>query len=89
MLIIPTEVDIGETVNIITLVTNTSGQSGIYEVVLNINDVAEASSQVTIAAGDSALVSFSTAKDTAGTYLIEVNGLTGSFTVKERGEVPD
>ncbi|TRZ52027.1 MAG: hypothetical protein D4S01_03645, partial [Dehalococcoidia bacterium] len=67
MLIIPTEVNTGETVNIIILVTNTSGQPGIYEVTLNINDVAEASSKVTIAAGDSALVSFSTTKDTAGT----------------------
>ncbi len=88
MLIIPTEVNTGETVNIITLVTNTSGQSGSYEVTLKINGVAEASSQVIIGAGDSALVDFSTTKDTAGTYLIDVNGLTGSFIVKERGEAP-
>ncbi|TRZ47888.1 MAG: hypothetical protein D4S01_11370, partial [Dehalococcoidia bacterium] len=88
MLIIPTEVNTGETVNIFVSVTNTGGQPGSYEATLKINGVAEASSKVTIAAGDSALVSFSTTKDTAGTYLLEIDGISGSFTVKERPEAP-
>lgn len=86
--IAPTEVDIGETVNITILLTNTGGQSGSYEVTLRVNGIIEASKKVTLAAGDSELVSFSTIKNTAGTYSLEVDGLTGSFTVKEKPVAP-
>ncbi|MBA7631613.1 hypothetical protein ES703_39146 [subsurface metagenome] len=84
LLIIPTEVDIGETVNTIISIANTGGQSGSYEVTLKINGLVEASKNVTLAAGDSELVSFDIVKDTAGTYSLDVAGLTGSFTVKEK-----
>jgi len=83
LLVMPTEVDVGELVNIVISVANTGGQSGSYEVVLKINGLAEASREVTIAAGDSELVSFNIVKDTAGTYSLEVAGFTGSFIVKE------
>ncbi|MBA7613976.1 hypothetical protein ES703_21237 [subsurface metagenome] len=83
LLVMPTEVGIGEPVNICITVANTGGRSGSYEVVLKMNGRVEASKEVTIAAGDSELVSFSIVKDAAGTYSIEVDGLTGSFTVKE------
>ncbi len=88
LLITPTEVDIGETVNIIILVINTGNQSGSCEVRLKINGVVEASQKVTLAAGGTKLVSFSTIKNTAGTYSLEVDGLTGSFAVKEGPVAP-
>ncbi|UCG54455.1 MAG: hypothetical protein JSV32_07705, partial [Dehalococcoidia bacterium] len=86
--IAPTEVDIGETVDINILVTTTGGQSGSYEVILKINGLVEATKTVTLDAGDIELVSFSTIKNTAGTYLLEIDGLTGSFTVKEKPVAP-
>ncbi len=88
LLIFPTEVDIGETVDIVILVANIGGQSGSYELTLIVNGVVEASKEVTLAAGGSELVSFSTIKNTAGTYSLEVAGLTGSFTVGGKPVAP-
>jgi len=79
----PTEVEIGETVNITVLVANTGGQSGSYQVILKINSVAEADREVAISVSASKQVSFTTSKDTPGLYLVEVNGLTGSFEVNQ------
>ena len=80
--ITPSEADIGERVSITVLVANTGGY-GSYEVTLEINGVVEATKKVTIFAGDSKLVSFDIVKDTAGTYSLGVNGLTGAFEVKQ------
>jgi len=88
LLIIPTEVNIGETVNIIIVVTNTGGQSGNYQVILKINGVVEADRDIALDAGAVKQVSFSTSKDTAGTYSVDVCGLTGSFEVKQKPVPP-
>lgn len=80
----PTEVDIGETLNITILVTNIGGQPGSYKVILKINGVAEADREVFLDVGASKQVSFSTSKDAVGTYSVDVNGLTGSFEVKTK-----
>jgi len=79
----PVEVNIGETVTISLSVTNTGGKSGSYKVTLKINGVVEATKQVTVDAGLSEEVTFTISKDIAGTYSVDVNGLTDSFTVKE------
>lgn len=79
----PTEVDIGETVNITILVANTGGQSGNYQVILKINGVVAEEKNIVLDVGASEQVSFSTSRDTAGIYSVEVNGLTGAFVVKE------
>lgn len=88
LFIAPPEVDIGEAVDITILIANTGGQSGSYEVTLRVNGVVEESKTVALAAGDIELVSFSTIKDTAGTYSLDVAGLTASFTVKEKPVAP-
>lgn len=90
--IYPTEVEIGETVNITVLVANIGGQPGSYQLTLKIDNVSEtdgeaaavaaAEREVVINASASEQVSFTTSKDTPGLYLVEVNGLTGSFEVK-------
>ena len=79
----PTEVGIGETVNITVLVANTGGQSGSYQVILKIAGVAEAEREVVLNAGASQQVDFTTSQDTPGLYLVDVNGLAGSFEVIE------
>ena len=78
-----TEVRIGEMVEISILVTNAGGQSGSYQVVLKINGVVEETKEITIAPDESKVVSFTTSRETVGNYSVEVNGLEGSFTVKE------
>ncbi len=75
------EVQPGETVTITVLVANTGGESGSYTLVLKLNGVKEAEETVTIAAGDSQSVSFTVAKEEAGSYSVVVDGLSGSFTV--------
>jgi hypothetical protein len=84
----PTEVEIGEAVDITILVTNTGGQSGSYQVILKINGVAEAAQEVILDAGASKRVSFTTSKEAAGSYSVDVNGVTGAFEVKQKPAAP-
>jgi hypothetical protein len=84
----PSEVYIGETVAITVLVTNTGDGAGNYKVVLKINGVVEATKDITLNAGASGEVAFTTAKDIAGSYSVEVDGLRGSFTVREKPAAP-
>ncbi|MBA7631740.1 hypothetical protein ES703_39275 [subsurface metagenome] len=82
----PVEVNIGDEVTISLFVVNTGGKSGSYKITLKINGVAEATEEVKVSAGFSKEVTFTISKDIAGTYSVDVNGLTGSFTVKEEEE---
>jgi len=43
---------------------------------------------VALEPGASETVSFTTSRDVAGSYSVDVNGLTGSFTVKAPPELP-
>lgn len=78
----PTEADIGELVKIRASVANVGGIAGSYKVKLKINDIVEAIQDVRVAAGRSEEVTFTVSRDVAGSYYVDVNGLTGSFTVK-------
>jgi len=84
----PTEVNIGETVTITTSVANTGDTEGTYTITLKINEVKEADKSVTIAAGSSQNVTFVVSRNVAGSYSVDVNGISGSFTVKEVPEAP-
>ncbi|MFC2071921.1 hypothetical protein ACFLUU_04290 [Chloroflexota bacterium] len=81
--IFPDEAAPDETVTISVLIANIGGQSASYRVILKIGGEVEAISSVTIGADVTREVSFTTAKNTAGTYTVDINGLTGSFTVRE------
>jgi len=79
----PAEVDVGEEVAITVMITNAGGELGSYEASLNINGEVETPAAGDIAAGGSQRVSFTTSKDVAGTYMVDIGGLTNSFVVKE------
>ena len=87
--IVPSRAVIGGRVNISALVNNTGYLSGSYEVALKINDVAVATEEVTLSGHASQKVTFiTTAKDVAGTYTVDVNGLAGTFEVKAASSPP-
>jgi len=67
-------------------VTNNAELEDTYIVVLKINGVAEATGYIPLAAGSSLPVTFTTRKDFPGTYVVDVNGLSGTFEV--RGNPP-
>lgn len=78
----PAEVGIGETATISTVITNTGDLAGSYEVALKINGVVEQTKEVTLIGGARQTVTFTTSRDIAGTYAVNVNGQVGAFTVK-------
>lgn len=81
LLITPPEVEVSEAVAITISVTNSGGSTGSYGVALKIDgDIVEEKS-VTLTAGSSQDVSFNVTKEEAGSYSVDVNGLSGSFTV--------
>ena len=86
--ILPAEVGINESVTISIIVTNTGGLSGSHKVTLKINNVVEASKEVTVNAGAIEKVTFTIAKGVAGNYSVDVNGISGSFTVREKPAPP-
>jgi len=78
----PAEVDIGESVSISVTVTNTGDLIGSYEVTLKINNVVVETKQASLAGLTSQRVTFTTTGDVDGSYTVNVNGLSGTFTVK-------
>jgi len=82
----PSAVYVGEVVTISVLVANNGDVTGSYAVTLKIDGVAEETKEITLDAGASEEVTFTTTKNTAGTYSVEVGGLSGSFMVKEQPE---
>ncbi len=78
----PSEVEVGESVTISVRVANTGVLIGSYEVTLKINNIVIATESVTLAGGASQTVTFTTAQDVAETYTINIDGLSGIFTVK-------
>ena len=79
----PSEVYIGESVSIRVIVANIGGEPGSYNVTLKINGMVEATKEVTVNTGLNKEVTLTISKDIAGTYSVAVDGLTGSFIVKE------
>jgi len=74
-------VDFSKDVTISAMVTNTGDLSGTYKVSLKINNVQVDAKDVTLAGKASQTVTFTTSRNTAGTYTVDVNGQAGSFTV--------
>ncbi len=84
----PSEVKTGESVTITATVNNTSIVTGTYTVSLKLDGTVVDTKQVPLAGGASENVSFTVTKDTAGTYSVAVDGLSGNFTVSAAEEAP-
>jgi PGF-pre-PGF domain-containing protein len=74
-------VKVGETANVTVNVKNSGGTQGTFKVDLKVNGSVEQSKEVTLDGGESSLLSFNVTKETAGIFQVEINGMTGSFTV--------
>jgi len=84
----PNEVALGESVTISIEVANTGEEAGSYKLTLKIDGMAEATKEVTVNDGASQKVTFTTAKDLAGTYAVDINGLSGTFVVLGEAQSP-
>ena len=78
----PGEVDIGQTVTIRALVTNTGNLEGTCQVTLEISNKVVETQEVTLAGGASDIVTFKVSENAAGIYSVNINGLSDSFVVK-------
>ena len=79
----PVVVKVMENVTISVNITNLGEVEDAYTVSLKINGETEGFKNITLAGGNSTIVSFEIKKDIPGTYEVEVDGLTGTFTVRE------
>jgi hypothetical protein len=79
----PDTVEPGEVVTISVDVENVGTGTSTYTVNLKIDGTTEESTELTLAAGEDETVTWTVSKTTAKTYNVDVNGLTGSFTVEE------
>ena len=81
LIINPSTVKPGATVNIYLTVTNTSEVSGTDMVVLMVNNQTVDSKNVSVDGGKSTVVTFNTRSNLSGTFFVAVAGLDGNFTV--------
>jgi hypothetical protein len=79
----PETAEPGEVVTISVNVENVGTGTSSYTVNLKIDGTTEESTQLSLAADDEETVTWTVSKTTAKTYNVDVNGLTGSFTVEE------
>ena len=79
----PPEADIGEPVTISAVVSNTGDSDSSYIATLKVDGVEEKTLEVTLAAGDSEKVTFTTSEDSAGSHTVSVDGLDTTLKVKE------
>jgi hypothetical protein len=79
----PLDVSVGEAASISVLAANTGEEAGSCMVTLKINEVVTETKEITLAGGASETVTFSVSQDEADTYLVDVNGLIGSFVAQE------
>ncbi len=77
----PSQVNIGESVSISALVANTGDLAGSYKVILKINNIVVDTKDITIDGHSSKAVTFTTSKGVAGTYTVDIDGQSGTFTV--------
>lgn len=78
-----TEVTSGQSTTVSVDVQNTGDVESSYVVKLKINGAVEETRDITLAGGDTTTVSFTVSKDTPGTYVAEIGGQSGEFTVVE------
>ncbi|MFC1904452.1 hypothetical protein ACFLXT_01600 [Chloroflexota bacterium] len=63
-------------------ITNSGDLSDTYKAILRLNNLVEATEEVTLAGGTSQSITFNVSKDTAGIYAVTIGGLSGMFAIK-------
>ena len=81
LMISPEEIVTGESILISVRVSNTGEQEGSDTVTLKIDNIVEEIQEVTLAAGDNQIVSFTVSKNSAGDYEVTIDGQEGVFKV--------
>ena len=84
----PEEVEPGEEVTVSLTVTNIGDEAGTHTVVLLLDDTELDSDSVTVNGGDSTQLSFTISSIDEGSHTIEVEELTGQFSVIVQPEPP-
>lgn len=79
--ITPNQAKEREAVTISMIVSNNGTESGKYSMVLRINGVVEGITELSLPPGTSQPAVFSVTKDVPGTYYVEADGLTSTFTI--------
>ncbi len=87
-LVVPAEVYAGDKFTISATVTNSASNDGNYEATLKINNVKEATSVTNVPPRGVKVISFSLAKSEPGNYNVDLDGLTGSFSVISKPSAP-
>ena len=82
LIISPTSVIAGEPVSISAIVANVGEESGSYSVNLNIDEELRETINITLSGGATKNVEFEITDLTAGSYSVEVDGQSGSYTVE-------
>ena len=77
----PDEVGPGEETVVSAVVTNTGGTEGSYTVVLSVDGVEEEIRDVTVGPGASEYLAFAVSRGEEGSYDVDCNGVSSSFTV--------
>lgn len=82
--IIPKQVKEDDPVTISATVINSGQEPGNYNIVFRINHVVEKISEMSLSPGASQTCTITVAKERAGEYFVEADGLTGTFAVIQR-----
>jgi hypothetical protein len=77
----PQQADLGQSISISVKVSNSGDLTGTHTLTLRVNGVSEMTKEVSVIGGDSQSALFTVARDAPGTYRVDVNGLTGEFTI--------
>ena len=77
----PSQAQPAQQVTISVNVTNTGSTVGNYSVELKVNGITKSTKEVTVTAGTSLIVSFTTTEDAVGTYQVDIAGLKGEFVI--------
>ena len=85
--ITPSEIYLGERVEISTLITNIGDLSGVYEAILKMDDEFIDSKYIDIIEGDSEIIIFTITPETEGEHVISIGERIVFFTVKSTDNV--
>ena len=81
--VIPSKVKPGEEVRIAVDVANVGELASIYTLSLRVNGIVESSPTITLAGGETRKVVFTTVRDAAGAYEVEIGDMLSSFIVAQ------